>query len=74
MPDEKTELEKLRSLCAMLEEANAAWQDENQRLSELVWDMVRWMPCRMPCRACERYRHLEGCEFDIRRKELGVGF
>lgn len=39
MPDETPEVERLRSWCAMLEEANAAWQSENAKLRELCADM-----------------------------------
>lgn len=45
---------------------------ENAKLRELVLDMLRWMPCPAPCGRCERYRYPEGCEFEIRRRELGV--
>lgn len=41
-------------------------------LRELVRDMLHWMPCKRPCQRCERYRYPEGCEFEIRRRELGV--
>lgn len=45
---------------------------ENKRLRELVYDMLRWMPCSWPCDMCERYRHLDGCEFELRMHELEV--
>ena len=45
---------------------------ENHRLRELVRDMLHWMPCKRPCQRCERYRYPEGCEFEIRRRKLGV--
>ena len=34
MPDDTPEVERLRSWCAMLEEANKAWQAENAKLRE----------------------------------------
>lgn len=46
--------------------------EENAELRKLVLDMLRWMPCPRPCSRCERYRYPEGCEFEIRRRELGV--
>lgn len=45
---------------------------ENAELRKLVLDMLRQMPCSRPCSRCERYRYPEGCEFEIRRRELGV--
>ena len=45
---------------------------ENEKLRKLVRDMVHWMPCSKPCSRCERYKYPEGCEFEIRRRELGV--
>lgn len=42
-------------------------------LRDLVLDMLHWMPCQLPCQRCERYRYPEGCEFEIRRRKLGVG-
>lgn len=47
-------------------------QTENTKLRELVRDMLHWMPCQRPCQRCERYRYPEGCEFEIRRRKLGV--
>ena len=47
-------------------------QAENEQLRELVRDMLRWMPCPKPCSRCERYKYPEGCEFEIRRRELGM--
>ena len=46
MPDETPEVERLRSWCAMLEEANAAWQSENAKLRELCADMWGWLTAR----------------------------
>lgn len=45
---------------------------ENAKLRELVRDMLRWMPCPHPCGRCERYHYPNGCEFELRRRELGV--
>lgn len=45
---------------------------QNAELRGLVRDMLRWMPCPKPCSRCERYKYPEGCEFEIRRQELGV--
>lgn len=47
-------------------------QAENAKLRELARDMLHWMPCQRPCQRCERYRYPEGCEFEIRRRKLGV--
>lgn len=47
-------------------------EKDNAKLRELVRDMLRWMPCPRPCSRCERYRYPEGCEFDIRRREMGI--
>ncbi len=46
--------------------------DENAKLWELMHDMLRWMPCPTHCYHCERYHYLEGCEFEIRWRELGI--
>lgn len=45
---------------------------ENEKLRELVRDMLRWMPCPKNCLVCERYRYPEGCEFEQRWRELGI--
>ena len=45
-------------------------QEENARLHELVWDMLRWMPCNRPCRRCERYHYPDGCEFELRMRKI----
>ena len=38
MPDDTTEIDRLRSWCRTLEEANSAWQDENARLRSCISD------------------------------------
>ena len=55
----------------MLASINAL-DDENAKLWELVYDMLRWMPCPTHCYHCERYHYPEGCEFEIRRRKLGI--
>lgn len=45
---------------------------ENAKLRELCRDMLRWMPCPRPCSRCERYEYPGGCEFERRRRELGI--
>lgn len=46
--------------------------EENDRLRELGWDMLRWMPCHRPCSRCERYKYPNGCEFEQRMRKLGI--
>lgn len=49
-----------------------ALDKENAELRELCGDMLRWMPCPRPCSRCERYEYPNGCEFERRRRELGI--
>lgn len=55
-----------------LTEEGVRKRDENEKLRELLRDMLHWMPCKRPCQSCARYRYPEGCEFEIRRRKLGV--
>ena len=49
-----------------------AYVAEIKKLRELVRDILRWKPCHRPCSRCERYEYPNGCEFERRRRELGV--
>lgn len=56
-----------------LTEEGVRKRDENEKLRELLRDMLHWMPCKRPCQSCARYRYPEGCEFEIQRRKLGGG-
>ena len=80
MPDETPDVERLRSWCAMLEEANAAWQSENDKLRELCRDFYaaldRMCDQRMECITCmlndDDCSECDACRLNERARELGV--